>query len=329
MKVEGFEKELDYLLSFFPNTPACPTFPREVMTSKTGGQITVRSREELLYELERAHLLDCFIRSHTHEEAKKGIIYLLFIDIDLEGRLDEARRGAVETSARIEEMFNTRPHVQFSGAKGYHVILPLEPVRLESSSAARTALKMVQMYLSNNLCDPHVAGDLVRIFRIPGTINSKGLENEYKGRVMTVQRWDGRRADFSKAKAIPKDIIRRAHAELKEKEKGKVEYSGPLRYYVRKIMEYGEAVRWLPHRSRHIVVCEMIAHGRSDEEIHSFFRLMDDYAEERTQYQIEHARKMGYRYSDAAVEEEYGRLVGIEQGSRTGRYPHLIRCESI
>ena len=33
-----FIKDLDYLLSFFPNTPACPTFPREIMTGKTGGQ---------------------------------------------------------------------------------------------------------------------------------------------------------------------------------------------------------------------------------------------------------------------------------------------------
>jgi hypothetical protein len=302
-----FIKDLDYLLSFFPNTPACPTFPREIMTAKTGGQITVRSREELLRELERADYRDCFIRSHTHEDAKKGILYLMFIDIDLEGRLEEARKGAAETSARIEEMFGVRPHVQFSGAKGYHVILPLEPVRLESADAARTALKLAQTYLSNNLCDRHVAGDVVRIFRIPGTVNTKGLENEYKGRVVTVQRWDGRRADFSKAKAIPKDVIRKAHAEMKRK----MEYeSGTLRYYVRKIMEYGEAVRRLPHRHRHIVVCEMIARGRTDEEIHAFFRHMDDYNAEKTQYQIEHARRMGYRYSDAVIEEEYRNLVG-------------------
>lgn len=302
-----FTKDLDYFLSFFPNTPAASTFPREVMTARTGGQVAVRSREELLRELERAQLLDCFIRSHTHEDAKKGILYLIFIDIDLEGRLEEARKGAVEASARMEEMFGVRPHVQFSGAKGYHVILPLEPVRLESADAARTALKLAQTYLSNDLCDRHVAGDLVRIFRIPGTVNSKGLDNEYKGRVVTVQRWDGRRADFSKAKTIPKDVIRRAHAELKRR----MEYeSGTLRYYVRRIMEYGEAVRRLPHRARHIVACEMIARGRSDEEMHAFFKYMVDYDRERTQYQIEHARRMGYRYSDTVVEEEYRNLVG-------------------
>ncbi|MEM4202642.1 MAG: DUF87 domain-containing protein [Candidatus Methanomethylicaceae archaeon] len=55
---------------------------------------------------------------------------------------------------------------------------------------------------------------------------------------------------------------------------------------------------------------EKVARGRSDGEIHAFFRHMDDYDYEKTQYQIEHARKMGYRYSDSAVEEEYRRLVG-------------------
>jgi len=300
-------QDLDYFLSFFPDTPACPTFPREIMTARTGGQIPVHSKEEFLCELERAQLRDCYIRTHTHEDARKGVLYLLFIDIDLEGRLDEARKGAVETAARTEEMFGVKPHVQFSGAKGYHVILPLEPVRLESQDAARSALKLTQMYLSNNLCDRHVAGDLVRIFRIPGTINTKGLGNEYNGRVVTVQRWDGKRADFSRAKAIPKDVLRKAHAEFKSK---MVYESGTLRYYVRKIMEYGEAVRRLPHRHRHIVACEMISHGRTDEEIHAFFKFMDDYDPEKTQYQIEHARRMGYRYSDAVIEEEYRNLVG-------------------
>ncbi|MEM3485543.1 MAG: hypothetical protein QXG08_01100 [Candidatus Methanomethyliaceae archaeon] len=302
-----FLRDLDYFLSLFPNTPACPTFPREIMTGKTGGQIRVGSREEFVREVERAGLRDCFIRSHTHEEAKKGILYLIFIDIDLEGDLEGARKGAVETAARTEALFGVRPHVQFSGAKGYHVIVPLRPVRLESADAARTALKLVQNYLSGGLCDRHVAGDTVRIFRILNTINTKGLDNEYGGRVFTVQRWDGKRADLEKARSIPKDLVKEARSEMK----GRMEYeSGTLRYYVRKLMEYGEAVGRLPHRARHIIACEMVARGRSDEEIHAFFRHMDDYNEEKTQYQIEHARKMGYRYSDSAVEEEYRKLVG-------------------
>ncbi|MBC7112721.1 MAG: hypothetical protein H5T34_01645 [Candidatus Methanomethyliales bacterium] len=215
------------------------------------------------------------------------------------------------TAARAEELFGVRPHVQFSGAKGYHVILPLEPVRLESVDAARAALKLVQNYLSNGLCDRHVAGDAVRIFRIPNTINTKGAGNEYGGRVFIVQKWDGRRADLSRAKSIPKDFVKEARKEMK----GRLEYESPtLRYYVRKLMEYGEATRWLPHRARHIIVCEMVARGRSDREIHAFFRHLDDYSEEKTQYQIDHARKLQYRYSDAAIEEEYKRLVGAWWG---------------
>lgn len=310
--------DVDYLLSFFPNVPGVPTFPREIMTRKTGGQVQVGSKEELVRTLAEADWTDCYIRSHRHEEAKRGILYIVFVDIDIEGDLERARSIATETAIRAQSLFGVPPHVQFSGAKGYHVIVPIEPVKLESADAARTALKLVQNYISGGECDPHVAGDVVRIFRIPGTINSKGIGNAYGGRVTTLQRWNGVRADFSRAKSIPKELLMKGHAEFKSK---MVYETGPLRYYVRKMMEYGELVSRLPHRARHMVACEMIMRGRSDDEIHAFFKHLSDYNREKTQYQIEHARKMGYRYSDAAIEEEYRNLVGMPPAAPNARRP--------
>ncbi|MEN3053072.1 MAG: hypothetical protein ABC606_04615 [Candidatus Methanosuratincola petrocarbonis] len=44
----GNAADIDYLFSFFPDVPRSPASPREVMTKKTGGQVQVSSKKELL-----------------------------------------------------------------------------------------------------------------------------------------------------------------------------------------------------------------------------------------------------------------------------------------
>jgi hypothetical protein len=312
--------DLDYLLSFFPNTPEVTPFPREIMTVRTGGQVAVRSREELIYELERAQYTDCFIRTHTHEEAKKGILYLLFIDIDMEGRLEEAKKAAMETAAKMEEVFGAKVHIQFSGNKGYHVLLPLGTedgriYQLQSQVEAKATLAALQDFFSGGKVDRQIRGDLVRLFRIPGTVNSKGLDNEYKGRVVTVQRWDGRRADLEKAMAIIRQRVpsvqegRDADAGRKAPAGGRYAVLGEG---ILQLMAYGAEFGWLSHDARLMVLFAMINAGWEDEEILSFFRKMRDYEEEKTRYFIQHARRTGYLpYSQAKVAEAVCQLTGI------------------
>lgn len=43
----GNAADIDYLISFFPDVPGSPAFPREVMSKKTGGQVQVSSKKDL------------------------------------------------------------------------------------------------------------------------------------------------------------------------------------------------------------------------------------------------------------------------------------------
>ncbi len=338
MNGDNVNLDLDYLLSFFPDVPMAPTFPREIMTSRTGGQIAVRSREELAAELAKAGYKDCYIRTHTHDDAKAGILYLLFIDIDLEGRLEEAKKVAMETAAKMESVFGVRPHVQFSGAKGYHVILPLGTEdgrvhQLPSQYDAKGALTALQDFFSGGRVDRQIRGDLVRLFRIPGTINSKGLEKEHGGRVVTVQRWDGKRADLDKATAIIKQM---RHADAGKTGTGKAVRAGtgagaraegrraPMGEGIARLMAYGAEYGWLPHDARCMILFEMLARGWEDEEILEYFSKMRDYEAEKTHYFVRQAREVGYiPYSQSRVAEAVCQLTGVALPPSSESYPQV------
>ncbi|WP_202320386.1 bifunctional DNA primase/polymerase [Archaeoglobus neptunius] len=99
-----------------------------------------------------------------------AIIDRLFIDIDS----DDLRVSLAETKKLVRKLLNTSivPLVMFSGAKGFHVHITFEPVKLKiPSSLKRFGAHVVAKY-SLQHADPSVF-ERARLCRLPHTINSK------------------------------------------------------------------------------------------------------------------------------------------------------------
>jgi hypothetical protein len=106
MHEEGIRREkgeLNIIETTLSLLPSPYLFPRKVMTLATKGQITVYSKQELVEVVEKADCVDCFIQSHSDFERDLGILSLLYIDIDNENDIDQARRDALKTSRKIEK----------------------------------------------------------------------------------------------------------------------------------------------------------------------------------------------------------------------------------
>jgi len=132
-------------------------------------------------------------------EQRRGIISTVFIDIDLESDLDLAKKYALRSARLIKRLLDVKPLIQFSGGKGFHILLPCEPRDLPGGAGeAKEYLRWLQERLSYGLCDKQILGDLNRLFRIPCTLNSKIVEGGLiSRRVEVIQDWCGSRADLT------------------------------------------------------------------------------------------------------------------------------------
>lgn len=63
----------------------------------------------------------------------------------------------------------------FSGSKGFHIHIPIKPVRIKSNEATIKAfLKKVQISIARNIpIDKQILGDVKRLIRVPNTIHPK------------------------------------------------------------------------------------------------------------------------------------------------------------
>ena len=180
----------DYTLSLFPEDFF--QFPRQISNNPDRvSRHTVFTNTEFLNAMADTQLVNCFVCSHSEYEVWKGILSILFIDIDKENDPDLAHKLTSKTAKRIEQIFNVEPLVQFSGKKGFHILLPMKPVKL-GVGEARAYLKFMQTYLSSNHCDTAVRGDINRLFRMPWSIHPMS-----KREVRVLQEWSGERADPS------------------------------------------------------------------------------------------------------------------------------------
>ena len=183
-------------------------FPRGLMCGLRGymllnyelqhGRVTVHSIEELVEALTNSQLHNCFICTHSEYEMQNAILSLLFIDIDIQDNLDEARKITLRTARRVENKLDVKPLVQFSGWKGYHVLVPCISKEIPNGvNEAKDYLRWLQGYLSFGYCDAQVRGDVNRLFRLPHTSNSKinGTQIESHN-VAVIQEWNGKRADL-------------------------------------------------------------------------------------------------------------------------------------
>ncbi|MBC7127329.1 MAG: hypothetical protein H5T32_03800 [Candidatus Methanosuratus sp.] len=193
--------------------------------------------------------------------------------------------------SHILKEYGIRPYCQFSGAKGYHIIVPLEPV--QAGDKAKEFLKFMQIQLSKGYCDPQILGDIVRLFRIPDTINSKS------GRLCeTVREWDGNRLDPSllweefRAEELDRILRERKRPRLRVRKQTK---KGGIRPQILLLMQRIEEGQNLGHLQRLAVLTELIAKGWEDEQILELFSKAPDFNESKTRYYIAHARLRGYK----------------------------------
>ncbi len=162
----NLEKEIDFLLSHFGDDEKS-LFPRKMMTSKSNGQFTVYSKDEILKRCLESDFIDC--RINAYPEYTKWEKYdlirqppsFIFIDLDLfnfskykdpKKTLDGVLKNTLkrmmvcgnEHSQRSRDHHSNYPHQQqhrnvrpihptvlWTG-NGYHVYLPMQSVVLDA-----------------------------------------------------------------------------------------------------------------------------------------------------------------------------------------------------
>lgn len=169
--------ELTELMEIF----AGGRFPREVGRKKSSGFTRnryVRSAEELA-EFALKNPVDSFVSVYSFdgvfEEGKmwdrdKAIVDRLFVDLDCE----DLRVALEETKMFVSalEKEGVRPIVVFSGARGFHVHVPFEPVRIRvPTSLKKLGAEVVERYGLTH-ADASVF-ERARLCRLPATANSK------------------------------------------------------------------------------------------------------------------------------------------------------------
>jgi hypothetical protein len=290
---------IDSFLNLF-NHPSIILFPRKAMTSKSKGQIIVNSKEELLRLIEEANYIDCFLQSHRQEDKAKGFLYLVFIDIDFKDDLNRARKIVNRILHYLNVKYDyKKPYIQFSGFKGYHIIIPIEPIEINPPTLASDFLRFMQLKLSMGYCDEQILGDIVRIIRLPNTYNSKAIAKGQDGKVKIIQDWDGNRLNVDILKEEYK--LKKWEEEEKEKDEKKKSFRPSykpgvrIRPHIQELIKKAKEGFNLTHRQRLAIVFELINNNYSDDEIMEIFKNLPDFNEQLTRYMIQHARKRGYK----------------------------------
>ena len=287
-------KELDHFLSLW-DRESIVVFPRKAMGLFSHGQVIVKSRTELEELIEESGELDCFIQTHTVEDRGQGIFYLIFIDIDAPGDLARAGKIMGRVNTYIKREYGLKPYIQFSGYKGYHILVPVKVSKLPPAKFS-DFLKFCQMKLSLGYCDRQLLGDVVRLVRIPGTFNSKAVEKGLDGQVQIVQGWSGRELDPGLLWEQFK--LAKLSESLNEKKRPTPSNTlkGPgIRPIIQQLIDKAKQGFNLEHLERVIILAEMVGKGYTDEQIHEVFKAMPDYNEKKTQYFIDYAKRKGYK----------------------------------
>lgn len=287
--------DLDYFLSLWNHTSII-LFPRKAMGLATKGQVIVNDREDLEELIEHSCYIDCFIQTHRNEDKAKGFLYLIFIDLDFP-ELSRAKKVLRRILHFLRIRYDSHPHVQYSGNRGYHILIPIEPIIINPPTMAGPFLKYLQLKLSLGYCDPQILGDVVRLCRIPNTWNSKGIKQDKDALVKVIQKWDGKRLNVEeeweefKLKMFKEKLneIKLIKKKLNNKKLNK------LRPEVLELIKKAKQGVNLTHQQRLAILFELIANNWTDEQILEVFSSLPDFNYSKTKYMIEHARKVGYK----------------------------------
>lgn len=226
------ESGLDFILSHFEGL----IFPRNIMATELIDQTkhirfkTVHSKEQTLAHFKRYNFLDCRINAFPY--VKENILHkpeLLFIDLDLaDFKSQKALDLALsKTLKNIKHKLNGEPTVLWSG-NGYHIIQPvkypslippLEKMQQFSKyyKPSEQFLRFAKDYLSNYKADKNNNPSFNScLLRIPGSINSKCLDNREKRitgnfKVKVLQSWNRYRP------LITRELLYNFHTYLNQK----------------------------------------------------------------------------------------------------------------
>ena len=172
-----------------------PAWPRRAMAGAKGQRVYANF-ERMIEDFEEANFTDCYIATHSELDKQESTIELIFLDIDYKNNIQKAISDALSIATHLEKAYGVRPHVQVSGSKGAHVLIPIDPISFDSLEEAKAFLRFAQYYLYPNV-DPAIAGDIARLFRSPFTINSKATETPRLGKCEPIIEWNGKRLDAS------------------------------------------------------------------------------------------------------------------------------------
>jgi hypothetical protein len=209
-------EDINIILSLFSIVNQQRLFPRKIMTSKTRGQVTVYSIEQIIQAFEEADFVDCrinaypaFLNEAEEKDYENGInldIFapnILFIDLDLKdfsskSELDNVLRKILKHISSI--LYGVRPLLLWSG-NGYHIIIPIESTEaLEhfedfkrlTDRPSSEFLQFAKSFLSLNKADkannPAFKSCLLRV---PYTFNSKCIEEKIDPEVKLLREFDG------------------------------------------------------------------------------------------------------------------------------------------
>lgn len=200
---QNFLENLDFILSHFEE----PNFPRTMSTLVTQGRQSIAyAKEELISAHISSDLIDCRVNAYPLYTEYKGINRqapnFIFIDLDKSCfKSERSHKLALDnTLRRIKENIGGYPTVIQSG-NGHHIYQPIEAFPLEQKytfsdfdQPSKTFLRFAERYLSGNKSDPSHNPSLKScMIRIPGSYNSKCIQEGRYSEVKVIQRWNGLR----------------------------------------------------------------------------------------------------------------------------------------
>jgi hypothetical protein len=194
------------------------------MTYKTGGQVSVFSKEEIFKKCQEAGFIDCRINAYPEYTEYQRLVRhppnFIFIDLDSSKFKNSKKKldNALENTLNNIRYLGAKPTVIWSG-NGYHIYLPIEAMVLDQEdifskdkfpclfsdyyskysgySVSELFLKFAKDHLTNGKADlKHHPKYKTCLIRFPNTYNSKNIKTGLtleESKVRLVQKWDGRR----------------------------------------------------------------------------------------------------------------------------------------
>jgi len=241
-----------------------------------------------------------------------SVLEKLFFDFDCKENPEKAVSEAKDFAEKIQRFYGAKAFLVFSGAKGCHAYIWVQAVEFLPGQVilVKDALKRLQVKVlkgtNYSTVDPAVMGDLARLARVPYSLHDRSLR-------LCEPLDPSPDLDSYRENCLPRELLKtcllEAKAAQEKRETGGSMLSsnartcvrgqvGGVRRQIAALIEKAQRGEKLKHRERLAIVCELLASGKSDDEIVALFSKLvhgDDFNEVKTRYFVGHARRRGYR----------------------------------